>query len=310
MSIRLLLQVKQGNCDMKNDTAVFAAMRFDALAGKNVWTGLTGTRQAIRRDGYCIDPLSLNFCPHQWIDSRGYVDLESVGDAPAEAGMLPNRARTLWAPNSAGRPALRPGHAPAAIVARRLNEEHFWTTTPAFDRWNATDRKPALSVKTGASNGVQGTFTGGIGAVGRGTKWGGPDASAESAATATIRIASQRIHARYDGILIANVKHLTPPTARSCVDLATLTLFRGMEGDFGLHPSDEVMVALKCTGAEGRFLFQTILSPVGRWTYFQRPFRERAYIPQPAPEQRLAEWSHPTVDYRFVTCSDAANCIP
>ena len=67
---------------MKNDTAVFAAMRFDALAGKNVWTGLTGTRQAIRRDGYCIDPLSLNFCPHQWIDSQGSLIWNSSGTRP------------------------------------------------------------------------------------------------------------------------------------------------------------------------------------------------------------------------------------
>jgi hypothetical protein len=58
---------------MKNDTAVFAAMYFDASAGKNVWTGLTGTRQAIRRDGYCVDPMSLSFCPHEWIDSRGML---------------------------------------------------------------------------------------------------------------------------------------------------------------------------------------------------------------------------------------------
>jgi hypothetical protein len=86
---------KQGNFSMKNDTAVFAAMRFDALAGKNVWTGLTGTRQAIRRDGYCIDPLSLNFCPHQWIDSQGYLDPEFVRDVPAEDGVLPHGARTL-----------------------------------------------------------------------------------------------------------------------------------------------------------------------------------------------------------------------
>jgi hypothetical protein len=91
----IVAQSKQGNFSIKNDTAVFAAMRFDAAAGKNVWTGLTGTRQAIRRDGYCIDPLSLNFCPHQWIDSQGYVDLEFVSDAPAEADVLPHGDRTL-----------------------------------------------------------------------------------------------------------------------------------------------------------------------------------------------------------------------
>jgi hypothetical protein len=80
---------------MKNDTAVFAAMRFDPQTGQSVWVGLTGTRQAIRRDGYCIDPMSLNFCPHEWIDSRGYLDLEFVRDAPGEAEVLPHGIRTL-----------------------------------------------------------------------------------------------------------------------------------------------------------------------------------------------------------------------
>jgi hypothetical protein len=33
----------------------------------SVWACLTGTREAIRRDGYGIDPLSLTFCSHEWI---------------------------------------------------------------------------------------------------------------------------------------------------------------------------------------------------------------------------------------------------
>jgi hypothetical protein len=69
---------------MTNATAVFDAMRFDISAGENVWTGLTGTREAIRRDGYYVDPLSLKFCPHEWIDNRGYVDHDLDRDAPQE----------------------------------------------------------------------------------------------------------------------------------------------------------------------------------------------------------------------------------
>jgi len=80
---------------MTNDTAVFDAMRFDVSAGENVWTGLTGTREAIRRDGYCIDPLSLKFCPHEWIDSRGYVDQDLAQDAPRETEILPHGAGEL-----------------------------------------------------------------------------------------------------------------------------------------------------------------------------------------------------------------------
>jgi hypothetical protein len=73
---------------MTNDTAVFDAMLFDVSAGENVWTGLTGTREAIRRDGYSIDPISLNFCPHEWIDSRGYVDHDLAQNAPRKVETL------------------------------------------------------------------------------------------------------------------------------------------------------------------------------------------------------------------------------
>ncbi len=74
---------------MKNDTAIFAAMRFDAEAGGNVWTGLRGTREALLRDGYSIDPISMDFCPHEWIDSNGYVDLDVTRTTPL-AEILPH----------------------------------------------------------------------------------------------------------------------------------------------------------------------------------------------------------------------------
>jgi hypothetical protein len=77
---------------MTNDTAVFDAMFFDAPKGENVWTGLTGTREAIRRDGYCIDPLSLKFCPHEWIDSRGYVNQDLAQNEPQEVHTAPHGA--------------------------------------------------------------------------------------------------------------------------------------------------------------------------------------------------------------------------
>jgi hypothetical protein len=41
---------------MKNDATVFDGTRFDIEAGKNVWAGRTGTREAIHRDAYTIDP--------------------------------------------------------------------------------------------------------------------------------------------------------------------------------------------------------------------------------------------------------------
>ena len=81
---------------MKNDTAVFAAMRFDPESGRNIWTGLRGTREALQRDGFCIDPISMDFCPHEWIDSKGYVDLDlDLARTMPLADILPHGADEL-----------------------------------------------------------------------------------------------------------------------------------------------------------------------------------------------------------------------
>lgn len=61
---------------MTSDTIVFDALRLDPGIGERVATGLIGTREAITRDGFLIDPSSLGYCPHEWIDANGYVDLE------------------------------------------------------------------------------------------------------------------------------------------------------------------------------------------------------------------------------------------
>ncbi|WLB24200.1 hypothetical protein [Bradyrhizobium japonicum] len=67
---------------MTNDTAVFDAMRADPKNGEREWAGRMGTRDAIRRDGLEIDTASLAFCPHEWINSAGYVDIELVRKFP------------------------------------------------------------------------------------------------------------------------------------------------------------------------------------------------------------------------------------
>jgi hypothetical protein len=77
---------------MTNDTAVFDAMHFDVSSGESVWTCLTGTREAIRRDGYSIDPLTLKFCPHEWINNQGYVEGDLALDAPRETKAQPHAA--------------------------------------------------------------------------------------------------------------------------------------------------------------------------------------------------------------------------
>jgi hypothetical protein len=63
---------------MTNDTEISDAMRLDRRTGESHWTGRTGTPHAIHRDGYTIDPLSRAYCPHEWIDEHGYVDLKLV----------------------------------------------------------------------------------------------------------------------------------------------------------------------------------------------------------------------------------------
>ena len=67
---------------MTNDTAVFDAMRPDPKNGEREWAGRMGKRDAIRRDGLEIDTVSLAFCPHEWINSAGYVDIELVRKFP------------------------------------------------------------------------------------------------------------------------------------------------------------------------------------------------------------------------------------
>ena len=67
---------------MTNDTAVFDAMRPDRESGEREWAGRMGTLDAIRRDGLEIDTPSLAFCPHEWINSAGYVDIEVVRKFP------------------------------------------------------------------------------------------------------------------------------------------------------------------------------------------------------------------------------------
>ncbi|MGX1321608.1 hypothetical protein AB7M17_005061 [Bradyrhizobium sp. USDA 377] len=66
---------------MTNDTAVFDALRFDPQEGE-IATGRIGTREAILRDGLLIDPSTLAYCPHQWIDGSGYLDLDLTRQFP------------------------------------------------------------------------------------------------------------------------------------------------------------------------------------------------------------------------------------
>jgi hypothetical protein len=58
---------------MTNDTAVYDAMRYDN--GELIWAERVGRPDAIVRDGLTIGG-ELRYCPHEWLDDRGYVSLE------------------------------------------------------------------------------------------------------------------------------------------------------------------------------------------------------------------------------------------
>ncbi len=61
---------------MLNFIEVFDGMEVDRTSGEVVWTGVTGTRRALQRDGLMIDPKDAAYCPTEWLDERGYLDAE------------------------------------------------------------------------------------------------------------------------------------------------------------------------------------------------------------------------------------------
>ena len=61
---------------------VFDVMHVEPDTGASVWTGLTGTRTALERDGHMIDPEAMAYCPIKWIDEHGYLDAELARQHP------------------------------------------------------------------------------------------------------------------------------------------------------------------------------------------------------------------------------------
>ncbi|WFU74913.1 hypothetical protein [Bradyrhizobium sp. CB2312] len=67
---------------MLNFIEVFDGMEVDPTSGEVVWTGMTGTRAALQRDGFTIDPNAAAYCPTEWLDERGYLDAERARRRP------------------------------------------------------------------------------------------------------------------------------------------------------------------------------------------------------------------------------------
>ena len=72
---------------MLNFIEVFDIMHVEPATGASVWTGLTGTRTALERDGHLIDPKAMAYCPADWIDERGYLDAELARRHPRPGGI-------------------------------------------------------------------------------------------------------------------------------------------------------------------------------------------------------------------------------
>jgi hypothetical protein len=58
---------------VENDTEVFYEVRVEPMTGEHIYTDRTGTREAIRKSGRQLDPMSQAWCPHQWLDADGFV---------------------------------------------------------------------------------------------------------------------------------------------------------------------------------------------------------------------------------------------
>lgn len=61
---------------------VFDGMELDPESGEAVWTGVTGTRKALERDGLMIDLKAAAYCPAEWLDEHGYLDAKRARRHP------------------------------------------------------------------------------------------------------------------------------------------------------------------------------------------------------------------------------------
>jgi hypothetical protein len=73
---------QRGAMTVENDTEVFYEVRVEPLTGEHAYTDRTGTREAIRKSGRQLDPMSKGFCPHQWLDADGFISQELVQQYP------------------------------------------------------------------------------------------------------------------------------------------------------------------------------------------------------------------------------------
>ena len=103
---------------MLNVFAVFDVIRVDPATGHAFWTGLTGTRSALERDGFTIDPKSMSCCPRDWLDGSGYLDAELARTHPRS-----------WESENEASCSRRQVEHPQAVVGR-VEEIQLWSDVP------------------------------------------------------------------------------------------------------------------------------------------------------------------------------------
>jgi hypothetical protein len=128
---------------MANDTAVFDAVRLNIRTGSEVWTGRVGTPEAIRRDGLLIGG-ELRYCPHEWLDKRGYVDPELAQEHP--------NSRSLSEPKPTARPK---EHRAQGALALRKPRRGITEASGGCSRLR--ERSLSLKPHTGVACSPQGT---------------------------------------------------------------------------------------------------------------------------------------------------------
>ncbi len=71
---------------MRTMVEVFDVVRTNPDTGRAAWTGLTGTRAALERDGFSVDQNSMKLCPRDWLNESGYLDADLAREHPRPHG--------------------------------------------------------------------------------------------------------------------------------------------------------------------------------------------------------------------------------
>ena len=81
------MQRTMDSLDVQTMVEVFDVMHTDPDTGRALWTGLTGTRAALERDGFSVDQAAMILCPRDWVNDSGYLDPDLARVHPRPYGI-------------------------------------------------------------------------------------------------------------------------------------------------------------------------------------------------------------------------------